>query len=209
MQAALDVLFVRRGHAAGGHRVPMLTGSLLFFMQDGGCSCPGDVAKAFGKDNVSGHQLHPAWLQHSQQRCRSQFDPECVISSRLRLSLWVTAVKLIRQTWICSLDQTVQILQGESIQWSKSYLETICQVCTRYSYWDSNTKKTDRDFFWVGFKADCNAAKSAWPEPGWMKRWWNVCWAEEQKGKAGQTPRDVLGISYPLEEMGFYLYCIS
>lgn len=42
----------------------------------------------------------------------------------------------------------------------------------------------------------------------WMKRWWNVCWPEEQNKKAGQIPGDVLGISCPLEEMSFYLYCI-
>lgn len=54
----------------------------------------------------------------------------------------------------------------QNIQWSKSYLETICQVCMGYSHWDSNTKKTDKGFFWVGFKDACNIARAGWPEPG-------------------------------------------
>lgn len=28
--------------------------SLLFPLKDGGCTCPGDVAKAFGKDGLAG-----------------------------------------------------------------------------------------------------------------------------------------------------------
>lgn len=56
----------------------------------------------------------PPCPQHRQHRCGSQFDPECVISSRLRSSPWVTPVKLIRQTRMRSLDQTVQILQRKT-----------------------------------------------------------------------------------------------
>lgn len=53
-QSRLDMLFLRKGHSAGGRGAPLLitTHCHLFFMQDGGCSCPGDVAKAFGKDSA-------------------------------------------------------------------------------------------------------------------------------------------------------------
>lgn len=62
MVSSVDTLFLSRGHSAAGRRAPVLTESLsdlavthcrLFFVQDGGCNCPGDVAKAFGKDSVS------------------------------------------------------------------------------------------------------------------------------------------------------------
>lgn len=75
-QSALDMLFLWGGHSGAGLRAPVLTLSLsglttthcrLFFVQDGGCSCPGDVAKAFGKDGAWCHPLHPAQLQHRQQ----------------------------------------------------------------------------------------------------------------------------------------------
>jgi len=33
----------------------------------------------------------------------------------------------------------------------------------------------------------------------WMKRWWNVCWAEEQNKKAGQIPGDFLGSAVHLK----------
>lgn len=60
--SSIDMLFLSRGHSAAGRRALVFTGSLsdlavahcrLFFVQDGGCNCPGDVAKAFGKDSVS------------------------------------------------------------------------------------------------------------------------------------------------------------
>lgn len=59
--SCLDTQFLSRGHSTAGRRAPVLAGPLsdlaathccLFFVQDGGCNCPGDVAKAFGKDIV-------------------------------------------------------------------------------------------------------------------------------------------------------------
>lgn len=75
--SSTDTLFLSRGHSAVGHRAPVLTGFLsdlaathcrLFFVQDGGCNCPGDVAKAFGKDSVSWHpRVSPAPLAAGMQ----------------------------------------------------------------------------------------------------------------------------------------------
>lgn len=77
MVSSVDMLFLSRGHSAACHRAPVLTGSLsdlaathcrLFFVQDGGCNCPGDVAKAFGKDGVSWHpRVSPAPLAAGMQ----------------------------------------------------------------------------------------------------------------------------------------------
>lgn len=77
-----------------------------------------------------------------------------------------------------------------------------------YSLWDSNTKKTDKSFFWVGFKDACNIARWGWPGP-WMDEEMVECVLDRRtKQKAGQIPGDVLGISCPLEGMKFYLYYI-
>lgn len=114
------------------------------------------------------------------------------------------AVKLIHQTWICSLDWTVKILQRKSIRWSKSYLETICQVCIGYSHWDGNTTKTDKGFFWVGCKDVTLANLSS----GWMKRWWNVCWREEQRQKQGRFLEMFLGSALHLKRRDF-IYNVS
>lgn len=40
---------------------------MLFTLQDGGCSCPGDVAKAFGKE-VRRAQEDPVEEDYSQAR---------------------------------------------------------------------------------------------------------------------------------------------
>lgn len=56
----------------------------------------------------------------------------------------------------------------QNIEWSKCYLEIICQVCVRYSCWENSTKKTDKGFLWVGFRDACHIARSGWLEP-WVE----------------------------------------
>lgn len=143
----------------------MLQGSLiefpathcpLFFMQDGGCSCPGDVAKAFGKDSVWYRLLHPALLQHSRSQCY----PECVISSRLHLSLGCDSSEINTPDMNLVFGPDGANSAVQNIWWLKSYLETLCQLRVGHSHWDSHTKNTDKGFFGVGFKDACDIARS-------------------------------------------------
>lgn len=70
--SSLDMLFLSRGHSAavlpGALSDLFATHCCLFFVQDGGCNCPGDVAKAFGKSCVLWHpHVSPAPLAVGMQ----------------------------------------------------------------------------------------------------------------------------------------------